>query len=189
MEKKFDNIDFFIFLATDSIFRQFWFSLLISLKKCLYFMCVKAENFSWLLRVARAKAIGRVLFMLFTREISWQARPREIGLRQTHFSQFLKGVGSLFSRNQYLNFKLSWETIRQHGCISYTKIPIVTAFGLLNFQPLSKKRYFVGTPFIILHSFLFFFIRMWIFASASEFLKKSQIKPWKNSYFSTFYEL
>ena len=60
--KKFDNIDFFIFLATDPIFRQFWFSLLISLKDCLYLMCVKAENFSWLLRVARAKTIGRVLF-------------------------------------------------------------------------------------------------------------------------------
>ena len=78
--KKFDNIDFFIFLATDPIFRQFWFSLLISLKDCLYLMCVKAENFSWLLRVARAKTIGRVLFTPPPREISWQARPREIGL-------------------------------------------------------------------------------------------------------------
>ena len=56
--KKFDNIDFFIFLATDPIFRQFWFSLLISLKDCLYLMCVKAENFSWLLHVARAKTIS-----------------------------------------------------------------------------------------------------------------------------------
>ena len=78
--KKFDNIDFFIFLATDPIFRQFWFSLLISLKDCLYLMCVKAENFSWLLRVARAKTIGRVVFTPPPREISWQARPREIGL-------------------------------------------------------------------------------------------------------------
>ena len=42
--KKFDNIDFFIFIATDPIFRHFWFSLLISLNNCLYLMCVKAEN-------------------------------------------------------------------------------------------------------------------------------------------------
>ena len=80
--KKFDNIDFFIFLATDPIFLQFWFSLLISLKDCLYLMCVKAENFSWLLRVAREKPLGACyLRPPPLREISWQARPREIGLR------------------------------------------------------------------------------------------------------------
>ena len=83
-EKKFDNIDFFIFLATDPFFRQFWFSLLISLKDCLYLMCVKVENFSWLLRVASAKTIGRVLFTPPPREISWQATLREIGLSRKH---------------------------------------------------------------------------------------------------------
>ena len=85
MEKKFDNIDFFIFIATDPIFRHFWFSLLISLNNCLYLMCVKAEKFSWLLRVARAKTIwGAVYTHTHThtpRKISWRATPREIGIR------------------------------------------------------------------------------------------------------------
>ena len=76
MEKKFDNIDFFIFIATDPIFRHFWFSLLISLNNCLYLMCVKAEKFSWLLRVARAKTIWDAVYTP-----SWQATPREIGLK------------------------------------------------------------------------------------------------------------
>ena len=63
---------FFIFLATDPIFRQFWFFLLISLRNGLYFMCVKAKNFSWLLLVARAK-LFEVLFTPspLPPEISW----------------------------------------------------------------------------------------------------------------------
>ena len=81
--KKFDNIDFFIFLAMDPIFLQFWFSFLISLKECQCLMCVKAEKFSWLLRIARAKTIwGCCLHPPPLREISWQATAREIGLKR-----------------------------------------------------------------------------------------------------------
>ena len=44
-------------------------------------MCVKAEKFSLLLRVTRAKTIwGAVYIPPPWRKISWQATPREIGL-------------------------------------------------------------------------------------------------------------
>ena len=58
---------------------QFWFSVLISLKNCPYLMCVKAEKFSWLLRVARAKTIWGAVYPPHPtpNRISWQAMPRE----------------------------------------------------------------------------------------------------------------
>ena len=78
--------------------------LLISPKKCLYLLCVKAEKFLWLLRVARAKTIWGCCLHHPPGKISWQATPREIRISSNQ-NQFLSSTILYFIWFRFINNK------------------------------------------------------------------------------------